>query len=52
MSTKTSHRRSAAEIKAMAYAIADEIETVALHYIGHGYSRKAALSLAIRDLAA
>ena len=48
MSTKTSHRRE--QLKAMAYTIADEIETVAQRYIYHGYSRKAAIALAVRDL--
>ena len=51
MSTKTSHRRSPRELKAIGYAIADEIETVALRFISHGYSRKAAINLAIQTLA-
>ena len=55
MSTKTSHRRSPRELKAIGYAIgyaiADEIETVALHFISHGYTRKAAINLAIQTLA-
>lgn len=52
MSTKTSPRRRATrELKAMAFAIADEIETVAQRFIGHGYSRKAAINLAISQIA-
>lgn len=52
MSSKTSHRRrSARELKAMAFRIADEVETVAQHFIGRGYSRKAAVNLAILQMA-
>ena len=51
MATKTSHRRPSRELRAMAFAIADEIETVAQRYIARGYSRKAAVSLAITQIA-
>ncbi len=52
MSTKTSHRRRTdRELRAMAFTLADEIETVAQRFIGHGYSRKAAVNLAISQLA-
>lgn len=52
MSSKTSHRRrSSRELKAIAFQIADEIETVAQHFIGHGYSRRAAINHAISQIA-
>lgn len=51
MTTKTSHRRPSRELRAMAFAIADEIETVAQRHIARGYSRKAAVSLAITQIA-
>lgn len=52
MSTKTSpRRRSQRELRAMAFTLADEIETVAQRFIGHGYSRKAAIGLAITHIA-
>lgn len=51
MATKTSHRRPSRELRAMAFAIADEIETVAQRYIARGYNRKEAVTLAIMDIA-
>jgi hypothetical protein len=50
MTTKTA-RRPSRELRAMAFAIADEIETVAQRYIARGYSRKAAVTLAITQIA-
>lgn len=52
MSTKTSpRRRSDRELRAIAFGLADEIETVAQHFIGHGYNRRAAINLAIQHIA-
>lgn len=50
MSVKTSHRRrSAKELRAIAFAIADEIETRAQSYLRKGYARKEAINLALAD---
>lgn len=52
MSSKTSHRRrSSRELRAIGFQIADEIETVAQRYVRQGYSRKAAINLAIHQIA-
>lgn len=47
----TKRTYSERELRAIAFGIADEIETAAQHYIARGYSRKAALALAVKQLA-